>query len=100
MVTLNAIQFLAVKSGYMTCQDAGCGFKGGNQSQTYDDDGAIFHAWLQAKKDKLIPIEDPIPTRGINYIAIEHKIVDKIIKDERLGWNEKNKVLDIVEEEY
>jgi len=54
LVSLNAIQFLAVKSGYCGCLDAGTGHSGSGagESKIKGDYGAIFYAWLQAKKDR------------------------------------------------
>jgi len=76
-VSLNAIQFLVVKSGYMNCDEAGTGHKNSNagSSKVTGDDGSIFHAWLQAKRDNLIPVDDPIPLRAMKYIAKENNLV-------------------------
>ena len=101
-VSLNAIQFLVVESGYMSCQDAGTGHKnsGAGSSMVKGDYGAIFHAWLQAKKDNLIPKDDPIPTKAMAYIAYNHKLIPIENKDDFLPIEVYNEVLRIVEEKY
>ncbi len=106
-VSLNALQFLVVKSGYMGCAAAGTGHKnsGAGSSQVTNDDGAIFHGWLQAKKDKVIPEDDPLPVRGMYYIAKHHKLCSDDLIPKR-GGNKilpikvYNEVLRIVEGDY
>ncbi len=99
-VSLNPIQFLVVKSGYMSCLEAGTGHKnsGAGGSRIVGDKGAIFHAWIQAKKDGLIPNDDPIPVKAMYYIAKEHKLIDGVF--EILPVDIYNKVIQIVEEKY
>ncbi len=106
-VSLNALQFLVVESGYMGCSSAGTGHKnsGAGSSQVTNNDGAIFHAWLQAKKDKIISDDDAIPVRAMCYIAKKHKLCseDLIPKREEsklLPVKVYNEVLRIVEEGY
>lgn len=68
-VSLNAFQFLVVKSNYMTCKEAGTGDKTEpSESQVIGDDGALYSAWMQAEKDELLPPNDPMPARAKNYI--------------------------------
>jgi len=100
-VSLNALQFLVVKSGYMTCLDAGTGHKDSNagSSRIIDDDGAIFYAWLEAKKSHLIPIDDPIPSKALHYIAVKHNIISSTHKG-MLPIKLYNIVLKILKEEY
>lgn len=73
-VSINAIQFLCVKAGYLSCEDAGTGHRksSAGNSAIVGDDGAIFSAWCEAKKCNLIPADDPIPTRAMLYIAKKH----------------------------
>lgn len=98
LVSLNALQFLVVKSGYMSCQDAGTPHKGGASKI---DDGAIFYAWVEAKKCNLIPKLDPIPTRALKYIARKHKLISKDeFVDGLLPLDMFNKVIKILKEEY
>ncbi len=61
----------------MNCDEAGTGHKNSNagSSKVTGDDGSIFHAWLQAKRDNLIPVDDPIPLRAMKYIAKENNLV-------------------------
>ena len=97
LVSLNALQFLTVKSGYMYCQNAGTRHKSGI---SHIDDGAIFYAWVEAKKIGLIPKEDRIPTKAMKYIAKKHKIVAADFNEELLPSSAYNKVIKIVEGEY
>jgi putative DNA primase/helicase len=108
LVSLNAIQYLVVKSGYMSCDQAGTGHaKTGSPSRVEGDDGAIFYAWLQAKKEGLIPQNDPIPINAILYIARKHEVCDANLIPKRGEFPSKklpigayNKCLDIVERDY
>jgi putative DNA primase/helicase len=101
-VSLNPIQYLCVKAKYMTCLEAGTGHKnsGAGASKVTGDDGAIFWAWLQAKKDNLIPIDDKIPVKAMRYIAKKHKVVDDDFDCDFLSDLQINEVLDIVERDY
>lgn len=101
LVSLNALQFLTVKSGFMSCDEAGTGHKGKKPSMIVGNNGAIFHAWRQAKQDGVIPIEDKIPVKAMQYIAQEHKLVKPNFNfDEKLPIKIYNKILQIVKEEY
>jgi len=97
-VSLNAIQYLCVRSGYMSCQDAGTPHKSRGVSKIRGDNGAIFHAWLQAKKDKLIPENDPIPVKAMQYIAKHHNLIHH--ETTSLPTPIYNMVLKIVAKEY
>jgi len=101
LVSLNSIQFLCVKSGYMSCQDAGTGHKGSGagNSMITGDNGAIFYAWLEAKKCGLIPKDDSMPVRAMIYIAEQNKLIDSNFEG-LLHPVIYNKVLKIVEEKY
>lgn len=77
LVSLNAIQFLCVKTKYATCNEAGTPHGGKYSSQLKRDKGSIFHAWQQAKHDGLIPEDDKIPTAAIWYVAFAAEIVEK-----------------------
>ena len=102
LVSLNALQFLVVKSGYMTCEQAGTGHKqGGGVSQVTGDNGAIFYAWLEAKKIGVIPQNDPIPLKAMWFIVTKHKLFPpKFCAFGKLPTHIYNKVLKIVEAEY
>lgn len=104
-VTLNPIQFLVVKSGYIDCLNAGTGTKnsGAGKSKIINNDGAIFYAWIQAKKDNIIPVDDPIPIKAMRYIAIKHNLItNKEYTDDdwRLPVKIYNNVLEIVRNKY
>jgi len=105
LVSLNAIQYLVVESGYMSCEEAGTGHnnsqgrRDAGPSYIIGDDGAIFHAWRQAKINGQIPKEDPVPVRGMHYIARKHDLYNPK-EGEKLPWGVYNKVLKIIEEEY
>lgn len=99
-VSLNAIQYLATKSGYCSCNEAGTPH-GAGTSQKKGDYGMIFHAWCQAKIDKYIPEDDPMPIKALCYIAMKHKLIDSIDADkEKLPVKIYNQTLRIVEDEY
>jgi len=101
LVSLNAIQFLCVKSGYMSCEDAGTGHKGSGagMSLVTNDDGAIFHAWCEAKKMGIIPLDDPIPFRAMLFIAKSNGLINPSY-DKKLPKAVYNKVIKIVEQRY
>jgi len=105
LVSLNAIQFLVVKSGYMNCEEAGTGHnnsqgrKDAGPSYIIGDDGAIFHAWLEAKNCGIIPKDDKIPIRGLRHIARKHDIYDADIGEMLPRWGY-NRTLEVLEEEY
>lgn len=108
-VSLNPLQYLVVKSGYMSCLDAGTGHKGSNAgaSQVTGSDETVFHAWLQAKRDGIIPIDDPIPTYAVLFIARKHNVCPHHKIPNRWEYPKKklpikayNKCLEIVEKEY
>jgi putative DNA primase/helicase len=90
MHSLNALQSLAVLSGYVDCS---C------KDSVRGDDGALFHAWRYAKMHGYISIDDRIPVRAMNYIAKKHCNF-KPADGELLPRDIYNKVLKIVEEEY
>lgn len=100
-VSHNGLQALVVLSGYMTCQQAGSPHTGSGASPSLvvGDDGAIFHAWLYAKQNRYIPLDDPVPVRALHYIARKHNIYDPKT-GELLPLTVYNRVLAIIEEEY
>ncbi|MDR2719740.1 MAG: hypothetical protein LBC03_02915, partial [Nitrososphaerota archaeon] len=63
MHSLNALQSLAVLSGYVDCS---C------KDSVRGDDGALFNAWRYAKQHGYISTDDRIPVRAMNYIASKH----------------------------
>ena len=95
---LNGLACLAVKSGVITCENAGSphtGSVGGNGIGDYE----IFHAWVYAKQNNYIPADDPIPTRALNHIAEKH-LGHKGKENEKLPWNVYLATIKIVEELY
>ena len=102
LVSLNALQFLVVKSGYMSCQDAGSSHQGcgAGNSRVSGDDAAILHAWMQAKKDNLIPKDDPVPTRAMIHIAKDEGLIPKTFNKPKLPIRIYNAVIGIVEAKY
>ncbi len=102
LVSLNPIQFLCVKSGYLSCEDAGTGHKNNpSSSAVVGDDGAIFHSWKQAKEDGLIPGDDAIPIRAMQYVARKHKLVKENYKFQgKFPIKIYYQILKIIEEEY
>ena len=98
-VSHNGLQAMTVLSGYMTCLEAGSPHKKQGYSKIIGDNGAIFHAWLYAKKNGYIPLDDPIPVNAIHYVAEKHGLF-KPKRGELLPCPVFVKVLQIVEEEY
>ncbi|MFH2110396.1 MAG: bifunctional DNA primase/polymerase [Candidatus Bathyarchaeota archaeon] len=99
-VTHNGLQALTVLSGYMTCQEAGTPHRGtAGSSRVVGDDGAVFHAWLYAKKHGYIPGDDPIPVRALNHIAQKH-LGYEAKKNKLLPSDVYRRVLEIVEADY
>jgi len=100
-VSHNGLQALTVLSGYLSCKEAGSPHKrsGAGRSEVIGNDGAVFHAWVYAKRRGYIPEDDPIPSRALNYIAKKEDICEP--NDEGLlpPWAFK-RVVKIVEEEY
>lgn len=76
-VSLNAIQFLCVKCGYASCEDAGTGHNNQNPSTLIGDYGAIWEAWKEAKLNNYIPKTDPVPIKAMWHIAIKHNLCKK-----------------------
>tara|TARA_Y100000310_G_C20417359_1_gene684980 strand:- start:499 stop:801 length:303 start_codon:yes stop_codon:yes gene_type:complete len=76
MVSLNALQFLCVKAGYASCSDAGTPHNGGT-STLKGDPKAIFVAWQEAKRMRLIPENDPIPVRALWHVATDQGFLSK-----------------------
>lgn len=99
LVSLNAIQYLCVQAGYLSCLEAGTGHNGSGagSSKVVGDAGAIFYAWLEAKRRSFISKSDPIPITAMYYIAKKHKIIRS---NGKLGIDEFNRVIDIIEAEY
>jgi hypothetical protein len=91
----NAIHLLAVLSGKYECQSVGKKLKG---KSIPIDDGQIFWAWHEAKKREIIPDDDPVPVRGMAYVANEYKIPS--YKGTNFSVEDYNKILDIIRTEY
>jgi putative DNA primase/helicase len=101
LVSLNAIQYLCVEAGYLTCLEAGSPHYNSNTagSEVTGSDEAIWVAWKQAKETNCIPEDDPIPTRAMKHIARKHDVA-QFDDDRLLTTKSYNRVLEIVEEEY
>lgn len=102
LVSLNAIQFLVVKSGYMSCLEAGTAHKNSEAgaSKIINNEEAIFHAWIQAKKDGFISQDDPIPSKALIYIAKKHRLIGKNNKDVILKKKKYDNALKIIKYMY
>jgi hypothetical protein len=105
--SLNAIHFLAVKSGKFNCDTVGKAlrFKDGNSTKSTGcdysiTDEMIFWAWHEAKQMGVIPIEDPVPSRGLNYLAKTHGVYSLKPNEKKLPYWAYNKILTILECEY
>lgn len=78
LVSLNALQFLCVESGYLTCLEAGSPHHNSSAgpSQVIGDDEAIWHAWKYAKENRYIPEDDPVPVKALHHIARKYQIYE------------------------
>ena len=78
LVSLNALQFLCVESGYLSCLEAGSPHHNSSAgpSEVTGDDEAIWHAWKYAKKNNYIPEDDPVPVKALHHIARKYNIYD------------------------
>ena len=76
---------LAVAAGLGTCSSLGYAFHAKGSSPLNLKDGETqFKLWEYAKKEGLIPHDDPIPTKGMVWYALHEKVcVDSDIVD---GW--------------
>lgn len=85
LVSLNAIQFICVEAGYMSCLEAGSPHHNSSASSSgiRGDDQAIWVAWKHAKQHNYIPDDDPIPTRGLCHIARKHDLCDEEVIPDR-----------------
>lgn len=97
-VSINALQFLCIESGYLDCHKAGTPHKG-HGSAIIGDDQAIWEAWKHAKKQGYISEDDPIPLKAMHYIAQRHQIYNPD-PEEMLPPKIYNKVIETVEENY
>ena len=98
-VTLNPIQFLCVKAGYVSCEDGGTGHGGTNSSCLIGDDKAIWVAWNEAKKMGLLPKGDKIPSSAIRYIAKREKLIESNYGNKQLPRHIFIKVIKMLEED-
>lgn len=96
-VTLNAAQYLAVKSGKFDCSDIGKPHKGASRKMSGK---AIFWAWHQAKLDGLLAPGDPIPYSAIRYIIEEHNLCPQELMKEKIPNWAKNLAYKKVEADY
>lgn len=88
-VSLNAYQYLVVEMGLAGCQDAGTKHHG--SCNVAGDRSILLKVWVEAKKRRLIPIDDPVPYSCLLMLAGKH--------DGKLDAKEFNKALSIVENE-
>jgi len=68
-VSHSAFTFLAVKAELYTCNDAGRKFKGHRFGATKTPEN-VYKVWLYAKKQGIIPDNDPAPAKALEYAAI------------------------------
>lgn len=74
-VTHTPLSALAVMSGLHDCVDAGKGMRGsgvGSSNVDYDDGHTVYTIWRFAKKEGIIPKNDPIPPAALRWYAIEN----------------------------
>lgn len=100
-VSLNALQFLCVEAGYLTCLEAGSPHHNSTaaNSKVKGDDKAIWIAWKHAKENNHIDEDDPIPTRAMHHIAKKHDIY-QADEGELLPRKAYNQTIEAVESEF
>jgi len=78
LVSLNALQFLCVESGYLTCLEAGSPHHNSSAgpSKVIGNDEAIWRSWKYAKENNYIPEDDPVPVKGLHHIARKYDIYE------------------------
>jgi len=78
LVSLNALQFLCVESGYLSCLEAGSPHHNSSAgaSDVIGNDEAIWHAWKYAKQNGYIPEDDPVPVKALHHIARKYDIYE------------------------
>jgi putative DNA primase/helicase len=75
LVTHTPLSALCVVAGISDCLAAGQGHGGGKPSGIdYDDGQTIFKMWQYAKRNRILPKDDPIPTNALLWYATEHGI--------------------------
>ena len=99
MVSLSPLQLLVAMSGHKDCRSVGTGHKSAPKNGQVDD-GGIFNAWLYAKKNGYIPEDDPVPLRGLKYIAAKHGLDSNTTEDGLLNRDSYFKAIEILERDY
>jgi len=101
LVSLNAIQFLCIDAGFMSCLEAGTPHHNSSAgpSEVKNNDEAVWVAWKHAKKSGYIPEDDPIPLRALHHLARKHDLCNPQ-KNEMLPPKYYKKTLRIAEENY
>lgn len=107
LVTHGPQQLLAVKSGHLSCKNAGKGHSNGSAgpSRYKGDDEALFHAWKEAQESDLLPDDDREPRRVLCHLARAHDLCDSEAvpargSDDMLPIAAYNAALDVLEEDY
>lgn len=83
-VSHSPLSALAVRAGLMECSSAGYPHGHGHSSLNLKDGQTIFKLWEFAKKESIIPKDDPIPARALVWYAIQKKMCEQT--DVRDGW--------------
>ncbi len=102
LCTHTPLSALCVMAGVADCNSAGQGFNGrGTSCIDYTDGATLFKMWTFAKREGMIPKDDPIPAVAIRWYAVENRMCKpEEIKD---GWKlpqvAYNKVLALIESE-
>jgi len=71
---------LAVLAGIADCMDAGKGMKGsgvGDSNVDYSDGHTIYKIWKFAKREGMIPNDDPIPPAALRWYAVDSKLCEE-----------------------
>ena len=95
---------LAVLAGIATCEDAGYGFRNatvGTSCINFSDGRTQFTLWSYAKKNGVVPKNDPIPSAALKWYAIENGICkpDEVVDGRKLPVQAYNETIALIEAE-
>jgi len=79
-VYLTPLRALAVLAGVDTCLNAGVGHlhsNAGDSTIDLNDGQTIFRLWSYAKAERILPIDDPVPTIALTWFAVANSVCTK-----------------------
>lgn len=103
-VSHTPLSALAVMAGIADCVDAGQSHATGGSGSScldYEDGRTIFNIWRFAKKEGMIPKDDPMPTNALVWYAVDQGVCksDEIEDGWRIPAKAYNQVISLFDEE-